>query len=70
MLVLGANADRPGAGDILTKIGNAETAFALLEASFGVNDFRVNQCELGLGIFLEGHVDDRNAARDANLRCS
>ena len=57
-----------GRAHILAEIGDAEAAFALRVAAFGVNDFGIDEDEFGLGIFLEGDVDDRDAAGDADLR--
>jgi hypothetical protein len=36
--------------------------------AFGMNDFRIDEDEFGVGIFLEGDVDDSNAASNADLR--
>ena len=57
-----------GRADILAEIGDAEAAFALSVAAFGVNDFGINENEFGVGILLEGDVDDGDAAGDADLR--
>src|SRR5579859_7116264 len=66
--VLGADGDFVGARHILAELGNAEAAFALGVLAFSVDDFGIDQNELGFGIFLEGNVDDGNAASDADLR--
>src|SRR5256885_4053158 len=66
--VLSSNCNFVRTGDVLAEIGDAEASFALSVAAFGVNDFRIDEDKLGFGIFLEGDVDDGDAAADADLR--
>lgn len=66
--VLGADRHDLGPRDVLAEVGDAEAAFALRMAAFGVNDFRVDQDKLGVEIFLESYVNDGDATGDADLR--
>ena len=44
-----------------------QPSFEVMSA-LGVDDLRIDQHDLGLGIFLEGDVDDGDALADADLR--
>src|ERR1700719_5267907 len=67
--VLSADGDFLGAPHIFAKVGNTEAAFVLSVAPFGMNDLRINEDEFGVWIFLEGYIDDSDAAGDTDLRC-
>src|ERR1700733_4757319 len=66
--ILGADGDGLGARDVFAEVGDAEAAFALGMFAGGVNDFRVDEDQLGIGIFFEGDVDDGDAPGDTDLR--
>jgi hypothetical protein len=66
--ILGAHGDFVGAGYVLAKVRNTQAPFALRVLALFVNDFRINQHELGVRVFFEGDIDDRDAASDADLR--
>src|SRR5580698_28175 len=68
MDVLGADGDFARTANIFAEVGNAEAAFALGVAALGMNDYGIDEDEPGVGIFLEGDVDDSDAAGDADLR--
>src|SRR5208337_5360897 len=52
----------------LAKFGDAQAAFAAPLPPLFVNDYRVDQDQLGAGIFLEGYIHDGNSLRNADLR--
>jgi hypothetical protein len=66
--VLSADGDFLGAGDGLAEVGNAEAAFGLGLLALFVDDFRIGEDELGVGIFFEADVDDGEALGDSDLR--
>lgn len=66
--VLGADGDGFRARHVFAKVGDAEAAFALGMFTGGVDDFRVDEDKLGVGIFFEGDVDDGDAPGDSDLR--
>jgi hypothetical protein len=66
--ILGADSDFVGTSDVLAEIGDAEASFTLSVTPFSVNDFRINENEFGVGLLLEGDVDDGDASGDADLR--
>src|SRR6516225_4534742 len=68
--ILRAGRDRACARHLFAKFGQAETALVRADTSLGMNDLRINQCNLGCRIFLEGHVDYRDPFADADLRGS
>ena len=68
--ILSANGNFARARDVLAKFGNAQAAFVLRVTAFGVDDLGIRQHQLGFRIFFEGHVDDRQALGDADLRRS
>src|SRR5260370_17382659 len=57
-----------GARDLLAKFGNAQAAFAAPLAALFANDYRIDQNQLGARVFLEGHIDDGDSLRNADLR--
>src|SRR6185437_14323228 len=68
--VLRADGDDFGPRYILAEIWNAQAAFALFLFAFRVDDLGIGQYQFGVGVFLEGDVDDGEALRDADLRRS
>src|SRR5579864_6438278 len=68
MNVLCTDGNFVGAGDVFAEVGDAEASFTLSMFAIRVNDFRIDKDEFGVGIFLEGDVDDSNAAANADLR--
>src|SRR5579859_2566841 len=66
--ILRADRNFIGSRDVFAEIRNAETAFALSVFARSVNDFRIDQDEFGVGVFMEGDIDDSNAAPNADLR--
>src|SRR5882762_1175279 len=66
--ILRAYRDLLGTGYVLAKFRNAETAFILRDAAFGMNDLRVDENKLLLRVLLKSYINDRNAAGDADLR--
>src|SRR5271163_429677 len=67
--VLGADSYFVGASDVFAEVRDAETSLTLGLLAFGMNNFRIDEDEAGLGNFFESHVDDGYAAPDADLRC-
>src|SRR5664279_398027 len=66
--VLGPSGDFPRTCDFLAKLRQTQASFVGGDPAFHVNNFRIDQHDLGLWIFLEGDVDDRDAFADADLR--
>jgi len=66
--VLGAHGDAQRTRDLFPELGQAQAAFAAALLSFGADDLGIHQHQSGLGIFLEGNVDDGQALGDADLR--
>ncbi len=66
--VLGADGDGFRTRYVFAEVGDAEAAFALGMFAGGVDDFRVDEDQLGVGIFFEGDVDHGDAPGDADLR--
>ena len=52
----------------LAELRDAEAAFVGSLPAFGVNDLRIDEHDLRLGIFLECDIDDRDALANADLR--
>lgn len=68
--ILRAHGDSIRAAYVFAEVWNAQASFTLRVFAFGLDDLRVDQDKLGLGIFLEGDVDDGDALADPNLRRS
>ena len=66
--VLGANGHFVRARYVLAELWNAQAAFVLDVLALGVNDFGIDENELGVGIFFESYIDDGDAPRNADLR--
>src|SRR5215470_963365 len=66
--VLGANRDLAWSGDRLAELGNAQAAFILGMAAFGVNNLGIGKHQLGIRVFLESHIDNGETFRNADLR--
>src|SRR5271166_5636180 len=66
--VLGAGGDFARPGDFLAELRQAQAAFIGGDATFDMDDFRVDQHDLGFRVLLEGDIDDRDALADADLR--
>src|SRR3982074_1523364 len=56
------------ARDLLAKFRNAQAAFGAPLTAFFADDYRIDQDQLGSGLFLESHIHDRDSFRDADLR--
>src|SRR5271165_164665 len=65
--VLGTGSDFARSGDFLAKLRQAQAAFIGGDAPFNMDDFRIDQHDLGFGVFLESDIDDRDALADADL---
>src|SRR5579864_5237408 len=57
--VLSADRDLVGTGERFAKLRNAEASLTLLLFAFGMNDLRIGEHQLGVGVFFKGNVDDR-----------
>ena len=68
--ILCTDGDLVGSGYVLAEFRDAEAAFALRVLAFGVDDFGIDENELGFGIFFKSYVDDGDAAGEADLRGS
>src|SRR5215469_2484126 len=68
--ILGAGGDFARTSNLFPKLGDAQASFVRCDPPFDVNDLRIDQHDLGVGVFLEGHVDHSNSLADANLRGS
>src|SRR5271166_7111841 len=58
---------RARSGDFLAKLRQAQAAFIGGDAPFNMDDLRIDQHDLGFGVFLESDIDDRDALADADL---
>src|SRR6202158_2451558 len=56
------------ARDLLAKFGDAQAAFGAALSAFFANDYRIDQDQLGAGVFLEGQFHDGDSFRNADLR--
>src|SRR5450755_967507 len=68
LLILCTHRNHFGAGNILAKVGNAQAPFTAALPAFLVNDYRIDQDQLGAGVFLERYIDHRDASRNTDLR--
>src|SRR5215469_6378031 len=66
--ILGADRGLIRTSHVLSKIRNAQASFALYVLAFRMNDLRIDENELGIGVFFERHIDDGDAPPDADLR--
>ncbi len=59
--------DTASAGDLLAEVGDAEAAFLRGLAAVGEDDLRINEDQLGVGIFFKGDIDDGDSLTDTDL---
>jgi hypothetical protein len=67
--VLGTNSHFARPSHRLAKFGDAEAAFRLRVFALGVENLWIHQHQLGIGVFLEGNINDREWASyiDSNM---
>src|SRR3984885_4767812 len=65
--VLGANRYLVRATHILAEIRDTEAALALTVAAFRMNDFRIDEHQLRVGVLFESYIDHGDTASNADL---